>query len=164
MTNFKNVWELNKSFNRPQTNKEEQDFDKLLNQFALVVEEVAELKEALETGNWEEVKDAIGDILVVTYGMGYVANIDCDKLMDNISKSNFSKFCNHAQMVKTMEHYTELGVDVVAKETMINGKSLYAVKSAADQTYTVEGVDKTIKNGKLLKNMAWIEPDLNVEY
>ena len=91
MSNFTQVCELNGAFGRPKTNKIEQDYSKLENQFALVLEEVEELQEAIKNADWEEVKDAIGDILVVTYGMGYVADIDCDRLMANISESNFSK-------------------------------------------------------------------------
>jgi len=163
MSNFKNVVELNKAFSRPTTNKEEFDIDKLMNQFSLIKEEVDELTEALETRDWEEVKDAIGDILVVTYGMAYVADINADKLMDNISDSNMSKFCNQAEMIETCNYYGHIGVEVVAHETIINGVLKYAVKSRCNQTYTLDGVDKTIKEGKLLKNINWIEPDLNVE-
>ncbi len=163
MSNFTNVAELNKAFSRPITNKEEQDYDKLENQFSLVVEEVEELTEALKNKDWDEVKDAIGDILVVTYGMGYVADIDCDKLMDNISNANFSKFCTQDEMLKTVAHYEHMGCQVVAHETTILGVLKYAVKSRCNQTYQVNGKDKTIKEGKLLKNINWFEPDLNVE-
>jgi len=163
MSNFTNVANLNKAFDRPVTNKEEADYDKLLNQFSLIKEEVEELEEALANKDWKEVKDAIGDILVVTYGMGHVASIDCDKLMDNISHSNFSKFCTQDEMNQTISHYIGIGVEVVAQETVIDGKMLYAVKSRKDQTYTVEGVSKSIKGGKLLKNINWVEPDLDVE-
>ena len=163
MTNFTNVANLNKAFSRPITNKEEADYDKLLNQFSLIKEEVEELEEALENKDWTEVKDAIGDILVVTYGMAYVADIDADKLMDSISDSNMSKFCTQAEMNETIAHYVGIGVEVVAQETVIDGVLKYAVKSRCDQTYTVDGVDKSIKAGKLLKNVNWIEPDLNVE-
>ena len=163
MTNFTNVANLNKAFSRPRTNKYQADYDKLLNQFSLIKEEVEELTEALENKDWEEVKDAIGDILVVTYGMAYVASIDADKLMDNISESNMSKFCNKEEMVETSNYYLHMGVEVIAQETVIDGVLKYAVKSKCDQTYTVDGVPKSIKEGKLLKNINWIEPDLNVE-
>ena len=163
MTNFTNVANLNKAFSRPITNKEEADYSKLLNQLSLVNEEVEELIDAIENKDWEEVKDAIGDILVVTYGMAYVAGIDADKLMDNISDSNMSKFCNQEEMIETSNHYNHIGVEVYAHETVIDGVLKYAVKSRCDQTYTVAGVDKSIKEGKLLKNINWKEPDLNVE-
>ena len=110
MSNFTKVCELNAAFDRPKTNKEEQDYEKLLNQFALVKEEVEELEQALKDENWQEVKDAIGDILVVTYGMGYVADIDCDQLMNNISDSNFSKFCTREEMIETVRYYRSEGV------------------------------------------------------
>jgi len=163
MSNFKNVVALNKAFARPTTNKEQFDIDVLMNQFSLIKEEVDELTEALETKNWEEMKDAIGDILVVTYGMAYVADIDADKLMDNISDSNMSKFCNHEEMLKTQDYYKHIGVEVVAHETIINDVLLYAIKSKTNQTYIHDGGEKSIKEGKLLKNINWIEPDLAVE-
>ena len=163
MSNFTQVCELNGAFGRPKTNKQELDFDKLDNQFSLVLEEVQELKEAIENEDWEEVKDAIGDILVVTYGMGYVADIDCDQLMANISDSNFSKFCTPLEREQTIRYYDELGVEVIAEETFINNALRYAIKSAKDQTYTEKGVEKIVKKGKLLKNINWEVPDLDVE-
>jgi NTP pyrophosphatase (non-canonical NTP hydrolase) len=163
MSNFTQVCDLNGAFGRPKTNSQEQDYSKLENQFSLVLEEVEELQQAIKDENWTEVKDAIGDILVVTYGMGYVADIDCDKLMANISASNFSKFCTHDEMLETVAYYSGLGANVVAEETMIGDELKYAVKSAENQSYIEDGVEKTVKKGKLLKNINWKVPNLNVE-
>jgi NTP pyrophosphatase (non-canonical NTP hydrolase) len=163
MSNFTQVCDLNKAFGRPKTNSQEQDYTKLENQFSLVLEEVEELQQAIKDENWTEVKDAIGDILVVTYGMGYVADINCDRLMANISESNFSKFCTPLEKTQTVDYYEGLGAEVVAEETMINGMLRYAIKSAKDQTYTEKGVEKAVKKGKLLKNVNWEEPELDVE-
>lgn len=163
MSNFTKVCDLNAAFGRTRTNMKERNYDTLLNQFSLVEEEVQELREAIENEDWEEVKDAIGDILVVTYGMGFVADIDCDKLMGNISDSNFSKFCTREEMKETIEYYQGLGAEVVSEEAVLDGQLKYAIKSACFQTYTENGIAKTVHKGKLLKNINWIKPDLNVE-
>jgi len=166
MTNFQKVVMLNEAFGRPTTNKEEQDFSILENQFSLVKEEYEELKHAIENKDWEEMKDAIGDCLVVIYGLGHVANIDCDRLMDNISSSNFSKFCTAAELHETVDYYNSIGCEVETKPTQLTnnaGEQLYAVVSAKEQTFVQDGKEKFVKKGKLLKNINWKTPDLNVE-
>lgn len=164
MTNFTKVAELNKAFGRNRTNKDDICWRELNNQLDIIEEEFEELRDAIRFDrDWEEMKDAIGDVLVTTYGLGYVANIDCDKLMDNISNSNFSKFCTEQEAVDTQEYYTAIGVETILVSTVIDGKNLLAVKTASAQEYIENGKTKTVPKGKLLKNINWHEPDLNVE-
>lgn len=169
MTNFEKVRMLNKAFARATTNiiefheDFEQSKEKINSQIALIQEEFDELCDSVSDRSWNGIIDAVGDILVVTYGLAHVLDIDCDKLMDNISKANFSKFCTHEEIDKTRNHYASLGVKTdVTKTELLNsdGEELYAIVSECDQT-DVNG--KFIPNRKLLKNVNWFEPDLNVE-
>lgn len=165
MSNFKDVFALNSVFKIAQTTKDEQNFDELKSQLALIDEEFEELKEAIANEDWEQVKDAVGDILVVTYGMGYRANFDCDKLMQSISASNFSKLCrNQEEIDATVAYYDSIGVETFVEETVLNDETVWAIKSAKEQTYTEDGKVKSIKKGKFLKNINWFEPDLDVEF
>lgn len=164
MSNFTDVHDLNKMFKVEQTQSNETDWSVMERQLEIIEEEFNELKEAIERRDWEEVKDAVGDVLVTTYGMGYRGNFDCDQLMENISNSNFSKVCrNQEEIDMTVEHYASMGCDVYVEETSLGGEVVWAVKSAEDQTYTDNGEVKKIPRGKFLKNVNWVSPNLNVE-
>jgi len=164
-TNFNNVWDLNSVFNIPQTSNDDVNWDLLYDQFVLIKEEFEELQDkGLGAKDWKEVKDAIGDILVVTYGMAYRCNIDADKLMDNISESNFSKLCKTEEEVhETRAYYELLGVKTYVEQSELDGVRVWAIKSAEDQNFEEKGEKKFAKQGKFLKNVNWHEPDLDVE-
>lgn len=172
-TNFEKVVALNASMGRQRTNKKQFETDygmadsQIISQFKIVCEEFEELKHAVETGDWEEIKDGIADVLVTTYGLGYVIDIDCDALMDNVSDSNFSKFCAGDDITTTVSWYNGLGVQTSIANTGLkdsNGQDLFAIKSACDQSFTTpSGETKQLPKGKLLKNTKWFEPDLDVE-
>lgn len=74
VTDFDKVLEFNRLFNVPQVSKKNSSTDNLKiikNGFALITEEFEELKEALETKNKIEVKDALCDLVYVIYGLFY---------------------------------------------------------------------------------------------
>ena len=79
----------------------------LVNQmFSLIKEEVTELKDAIDTNDVVEIRDALADILYVTYGMGYRLGIEMDKDFDVVHSSNMSKFCKSEEEAKqTVEAY-----------------------------------------------------------
>jgi hypothetical protein len=73
---------------------------------ALIREEVRELEEAVQAEDMVETLDALGDILVVTYGMAYRLGYNADEVYDMIHKSNMSKFCtSEAEAQATVEKY-----------------------------------------------------------
>jgi len=164
-SNFENVVALQETFKIPHTSASKVDWAMLRDHFDLITEEHVELRDkGLGKEDWREVKDAIGDLLVVAYGMAYRCNIDADALMRNISDSNFSKLCNNAdEVTDTVKYYTDIGVKTRVEETDLNGVRKWAIKSAMAQTYVERGETKTINDGKFLKNTNWHEPDLNVE-
>jgi NTP pyrophosphatase (non-canonical NTP hydrolase) len=165
MSNFTKVAELNKAFGRATTSKANTDWKEIERQLDLIESEFHELRDAIRIDrDWEEMKDGIGDVLVTAYGLAYVTDIDGDKLMENISKSNFSKFCTEQEAIDTQAFYNSKNVQVEFVSTIIDSKPLIAVKSAKEQEYTsANGRTEIIPKGKLLKNINWHEPDLNVE-
>jgi hypothetical protein len=164
-SNFENVVALQQAFNVANTSKDNIDWDVLAKQFKFIHEEYEELRDkGLGAKNWKEVKDAIGDILVVTYGMAYRCNIDANQLMDNISASNFSKLCSTpGEAATTVKYYASLGVETYVEQTELNSVRMWAIKSSKDQNFTEHGEYKHAGQDKFLKNTVWHEPDLNVE-
>ena len=59
--------------------------------YALIEEELLELKLAMEDKNMIEIADALTDILYVAYGAGHAFGIDLDKCFDEVQNSNMSK-------------------------------------------------------------------------
>jgi len=59
--------------------------------YDLILEELDELKKAMESKNLLEVADALTDILYVTYGAGHAFGINLDKCFLEVQRSNMSK-------------------------------------------------------------------------
>lgn len=138
------------------TFNEGKELDKLNGQIHLIDEEIQEIKDAIKDGDWEGLKDGIMDLLVVTYGLGYVTDIDCDKGLREVNRANMSKICNNqAEVVATTGYYASIGVDSTAFATE-DGIG-YLVKSNKDQT---DKDGSFFPSGKFLKNVNWSEPDL----
>lgn len=79
----------------------------LVNQmYSLIDEETKELREAIDNNDVVEIRDALADILYVTYGMGYRLGIEMDKDFDIVHSSNMSKFCTtEEEATRTVESY-----------------------------------------------------------
>ena len=129
-SNFRKVEDFNLSFGvevyntpRPQllyTNIKLIDY-----RLKLILEEVNELKQAVETKNFTEVIDALSDILYVVYGFGCSIGVDLDTTFDIVHKSNMSKMCKNMQEVEdTIQYYKnnpQLGYDSPTFRTSKNG-------------------------------------------
>lgn len=119
---------------------------------SLIKEETRELEEAVAAKDMVEVLDALGDILVVTYGMAYRLGYNADEVYDLIHRSNMSKFCvNEAEAQATVEKYL---ADFAA------GTSTYdspAYRCSADGKYFIVYNTST---GKILKNINYKPVDL----
>jgi len=111
-TNFQKVVDFNRGFGVKVHDKLQKDIlnDKKLVKYRLdlILEEVNELKEALEKNDIKEVIDALSDISYVTYGMGASFGIDLDKSFDIVHESNMSKLCStELEAKKTVEWYKQ---------------------------------------------------------
>jgi len=155
MSNFTDVSLLNTVFGNLKGDLDSPDWQKAAKQLHLIQEEMAELVEGIETKNVAEVRDAIADVLVTTYGMAHILGIDADADMSAVQASNMSKLCKtEAEIETTLAFYRdEKGLDVYAGGDLPEAW----VKSSKDQT----GSDgKFYPANKFLKNTNWFEPKL----
>ena len=92
MTNFEKVGKFMKTFGQEVKKKPSLSTDKI-NQLriSLIVEELKELKDAMNNKDLLEVADALTDLLYVTYGAGHAFGINLDKCFNEVQKSNMSK-------------------------------------------------------------------------
>lgn len=156
MSNFTDVSYLNSVFGNEQGDTSAPNWEKAGKQLHLIQEELAELVEGIDNKDMAEVRDAVADILVVTYGMAHIMGINADKDMAAVQASNLSKLCKtQAEIDQTLAFYEqEKGLEVYA-----GGKLPEAyVKSSKDQ----EGSDgKFYPAHKFLKCINWHEPKLD---
>ena len=92
MSNFDSVKIFMKTFGQEVKEKAEFPRDKIASlRYALIKEELNELKQAINSKDIKEIADALTDILYVTYGAGHAFGIDLDKCFVEVQKSNMSK-------------------------------------------------------------------------
>ena len=92
MSNFNKVGTFMKTFGQEVKNKPSFSSDKINKlRIDLIIEELEELKEAMNNRDLLEVADALTDILYVTYGAGHAFGIELDKCFDEVQNSNMSK-------------------------------------------------------------------------
>jgi predicted HAD superfamily Cof-like phosphohydrolase len=92
MTNFDKVKTFMETFGQEVKNKPSFSTDKINNlRYALIKEELEELKIAMENKDLLEVADALTDILYVTYGTGHAFGINLDECFEEVQNSNMSK-------------------------------------------------------------------------
>ncbi len=92
MTNFESVRKFMETFGQEIKKKAEFPEIKITElRYALIKEELNELKEAIENKDIKEVADALTDILYVTYGAGHAFGINLDKCFEEVQNSNMSK-------------------------------------------------------------------------
>ena len=151
-TNFEKVIEFNDGFGVPVNNTVQKDIfeqnpDLVKLRLDLILEEVTELKEAIDTHDMTETIDALADILYVVYGAGASFGINLDKAFDIVHKSNMSKLCETEEdAIKTV---------LIYKEKYGNGDSPYdspAYRRSKDNKYWVVYNEST---GKILKNYKY---------
>ena len=104
MSNFNSVKKFMQTFGQEVKNKAAFPNEKITNlRYDLILEELNELKIAIEQKDLKEVADALTDILYVTYGAGHAFGIDLDKCFDEVQKSNMSKLDRDGNPIKN-EH------------------------------------------------------------
>ena len=105
MTNFESVRKFMETFGQEIKKKAEFPNIKITElRFALIKEELNELKEAIENKDIKEVADALTDILYVTYGAGHAFGINLDKCFEEVQNSNMSKLGKDGKPI-----YNEMG-------------------------------------------------------
>ena len=105
MTNFESVRKFMETFGQEIKKKAEFPNIKITElRYALIKEELGELKEAIENKDIKEVADALTDILYVTYGAGHAFGINLDKCFEEVQNSNMSKLDENGKPI-----YNEYG-------------------------------------------------------
>lgn len=139
------VVEFNETGRRPTiTNSPTEKDEELV--ISLIKEEVAELHDAIISGNREECLDALCDILFTTFGAAYYLKLDnvLPEAFNRVCDANMSKFCTSLQEVKdSQDAYTEKGIETVFsvhKEKMIIMRKL---------------------DNKILKSILWKKEDFS---
>ena len=100
MTNFEKVGKFMKTFGQEVKSKPSLGSEKINNlRIKLIIEELEELKEAINQKNLIEVADALTDILYVTYGAGHAFGINLDNCFEEVQKSNMSKLGDDAKPI-----------------------------------------------------------------
>ena len=119
---------------------------------ALIEEELNELKEAINQRDFVEVRDAIADILYVTYGAAASFGINADNDYAKVHNSNMTKFCETKELAeKTVEEY---------KKKYSEGDLRYDTPSyrlSGDGKYYVVYNESS---GKILKSINYKQVDL----
>lgn len=130
LTNFEKVRdEFNVSFDilnndKPQPNLFKTDPKLVKYRSSLINEENAEFNDAVNTENFTEVIDALGDMLYVIYGAFSSYGVNADDAFDLIHKSNMSKLCkNEEEAIQTVDFYIKDGrYDTPAYKLSSDGK------------------------------------------
>ena len=92
MTNFESVKKFMEKFGQEIKEKAGFPSEKITSlRFALIKEELDELRDAMDNKDIKEVADALTDILYVTYGAGHAFGINLDKCFKEVQNSNMSK-------------------------------------------------------------------------
>ena len=105
MNNFNGVKKFMQTFGQEVKDKAEFPTEKIIKlRYELILEELNELKEAINQKDLKEVADALTDILYVTYGAGHAFGIDLDKCFEEVQNSNMSKLGEDGKPI-----YNDLG-------------------------------------------------------
>ena len=100
MTNFESVRKFMETFGQEIKKKAEFPNIKITElRYALIKEELNELKEAIDKKDIIEVADALTDILYVTYGAGHAFGINLDKCFAEVQNSNMSKLSSDGKPI-----------------------------------------------------------------
>jgi len=83
-----------------------------ISRLRLIVEELSELIEALDTGDIVKTADAIADLLYVVFGTAIAAGIPIDRVFSEVHASNMTKVGGHYEGGKYIKPSTYKPVDL----------------------------------------------------
>lgn len=113
----------------------------------LIKEEAFEYLEALASGDLPHTVKELGDLLYVTYRALYSMGVDADVVFNEITRSNFSKFCKDENIAQDSVNYLNLKMDDINYSDYREERGLYIVYRKED--------------GKLLKGIGYSEADFS---
>ena len=151
-SNFKKVAEFHNAFDQPAPAEMQLNIttrDRKLCDFrvSLIEEEFNELKHAIKTDNFTEIRDALADILYVVYGTAVSFGIDADSDFAIVHSSNMSKLCDTEEDAKaTVADYQRK----IAEGTCPYNDPVYTYRADIGKFIVKDG-----KTGKVLKNIKY---------
>ena len=150
MSNFQKIVEFHKAFGLKHSDYHDQsslDDDALVKlRLGLIEEEFNELKAAIKDKDFTEVRDAIADLLYVTYGTASSFGIQADDDYDIVHQSNMTKLCQTEEIAQeTVEWYKK-------NKNVVYDSPNY--RRADDGVYWVVYNEST---GKILKSIHYKE-------
>lgn len=152
VSGFERDARMQQLFGNPQGNKFVPDWKYLEQQFKIFFEEVKELRDAIDIGDWNELLDGIGDCITVLYAISNAAGVDADKVHAAVHRSNLTKFCRtEKELQDTLYHYAEKGINVGE----FGEFPFKCVRTVGVNTIK----DKEVPEGKFLKCVRFEEPD-----
>lgn len=153
MSNFTKVAELNTAWGNLAGDPKNPDWDKLANQAKNILDEYNELfDDGINPKDINEVRDAICDILVFTYGLAHLAGVNADKDMRAVDKSNRSKFvADEVAEEQTKLKYAAMGVHV-------EFRGMYPLRVVYSPYQQTDEMGNIYRAGKILKAVSFKEP------
>lgn len=150
-TNFDKIKEFHSAFGLQLSEAHDHsvlDNEKLLKlRVDLIAEEFKELQDAIHQKDFTEVRDAIGDILYVTYGAAASFGINADNDYDIIHQSNMTKLCKtEPEAIDTVNWY---------KEQYDLGKTSYDTPDYRKSDDNIHWVVFNKSSGKILKSIHY---------
>jgi len=142
---FKDVSQWLTTASQPQLGNQDQ-FQLVKN---LILEELEELEEAVKSGDKQEQRDAIVDLLWVTLNWDYMNSLNSEEHAQKVSFSNWTKFCtSEEEAIKTVDAYI---------------RGIHPSKPGIKiECYMQQSGDywiiKRLSDNKVLKSINFIEP------
>ena len=163
MTNLnklhRDVLTMNQIAGRVQDNKP----SSIVGQFEQIGEEFHEtmkgLLVGLQTGDWNEFRNGLGDMVVVIWGEESVAEIPLADDLDKIMQKNLSKFDkDFVTATSSLQAMQEMGYKCEIRETEVNGVKYFPILTTEDGfILTEKGQRKEYNKNKFLKSINWSE-------
>lgn len=148
--------------------KQENDPQQMLMQLELIAEEFHEtvmgMREGLTKGTWDELRNGLGDMLVVIFGMENHAEIPMVDDLDKIMQKNLSKFDkDYVTATQSLEAMQALGYKCEIRETEIDGVKYFPILTTESGVVITEtGQRKEYAGNKFLKSINWSEEEFEL--
>ena len=155
----KDVLTMNQIAGRVQDSKA----NSIIGQFEQIGEEFHEtlkgLLEGLKTGDWNEFRNGLGDMIVVIWGEESVADIPMADDLDKIMQKNLSKFDkDYVTATTSLQAMQDLGYKCEIRETEVDGVKYFPILTTeAGFVIDAKGQRKEYNKDKFLKSINWSE-------
>ncbi|BCS83057.1 Phosphoribosyl-ATP pyrophosphohydrolase-domain containing protein (two domains) [Cotonvirus japonicus] len=143
----KQNFKITNKFDTETLNKQSNNINKFV---GIIGKEFDSLTLFVEKRNLFRIISCLSYLIIKTYSLGYIINVDLDDVFTRVHNSNMSKLCeNEEQAIDTIEHYKTL-------QGFENVNIAYR-KSVDDKRYVIYNVE----TGKILKSKYFVLPNFD---